>query len=68
MTTRSAVTEEGREPARVNTEKKKAGTGTWFLPLLLALPFLAALAFAAWKYGPELIRLINVAIKAAVVA
>ena len=40
----------------------------WFKPLLLALPFLAAVAFAAVKYGPTLIRLINVMIKAAVVA
>lgn len=51
----------------MSTEKKRKER-TWLTPLLLALPFLAALAFAAVKFGPLLIRLINVIIKAAVVA
>ena len=38
------------------------------MPLLLALPFLAAIAFAAVRFGPTLLRLINVMIKAAVMA
>ena len=38
------------------------------MPLVLALPFLAAIAFAAVKFGPTLLRMINVMIKAAVMA
>ena len=38
------------------------------MPLLLALPFLALIAFAAVRYGPKLLQLINVAIKAVVVS
>ena len=68
MITRSAVTEEGREPGKVSTEKKKPGRGVWLMPLLLALPFLAAVVFAALRFGPALLRVINVVIKAAVVA
>ena len=67
MTTRSAATEEGREPGKVSTDKK-TGKGDWFKPLLLALPFLAAIVYASVKFGPEILRLINVMIKAAVVA
>lgn len=37
------------------------------MPLLLALPFLAAIAFAALRFGPRLLEMINVAIKGAVV-
>ena len=37
------------------------------MPLLLALPFLAAIAFAAVRFGPRLLEMINVAIKGAVV-
>ena len=52
----------------MSTEPKKGGKGSLALPLLLALPFLAAIAFAAVRFGPALVRLINVAIKAAVVS
>ena len=38
------------------------------MPLLLALPFLAAVAFAAIRFGPWLIEIINVAIKGAVLS
>ena len=38
------------------------------MPLLLALPFLAAIAFAALRFGPRLIEIINVAIKGTVVS
>ena len=37
------------------------------MPLLLALPFLAAIAFAALRFGPRLLEMINVVIKGAVV-
>lgn len=52
----------------MSTEKKKPGRGVWLMPLLLALPFLAAVVFAALRFGPALLRVINVVIKAAVVA
>ena len=68
MTTRNAVTGEGREPGKVSTERKKAGKGIWLMPLLLALPFLAAIVFAAVRFGPAVLRYVNVLIKAAVVA
>ena len=48
--------------------KKKNGKGVWAAPLLLALPLLALLAAAVIRYGPALVRLINVMIKAAVTA
>ena len=38
------------------------------MPLLLALPFLAVIAFAAVRFGPVLIELINIAIKGTVVS
>ena len=38
------------------------------MPLLLALPFLAVIAFAEVRFGPRLIELINVAIKGVVVS
>ena len=38
------------------------------LPLVLALPFLAVIAFAAVRFGPRIMELINVAIKAVVVS
>ena len=52
----------------MNTEKKSGGKGRWALPLLLALPFLALIAFAAVRFGPRVMELINVAIKAVVVS
>ena len=38
------------------------------MPLLLALPFLAVIAFAAIRFGPRLLEIINVAIKGVVVS
>ena len=52
----------------MSTDKKKTGKGRWLAPLLLALPFLAAIAFAAVRFGPKLLELVNVAIKAVVVS
>ena len=52
----------------MSTEPKKHGRTGRALPLLLALPFLAVIAFAAVRFGPSLIRMINVMIKAAVVS
>ena len=52
----------------MSTERKKTGKGVWFMPLLLALPFLAAIVFAAVRFGPAVLRYVNVLIKAAVVA
>ena len=38
------------------------------MPLLLALPFLAAIAFAMIRFGPRLLDIINVVIKGTVVS
>ena len=37
------------------------------MPLALALPFLAAIIFALVRFAPQVMELINVAIKGAVV-
>ena len=68
MIPRTGGTDEGRERERVSTERKTRGAGRWFLPLLLALPFLAVIVFAAVRFGPRLLEMINVAIKGAVVS
>ena len=52
----------------MNTESKARRRGRWLLPVVLALPFLAAILLAAVRFGPDLLRLINVAIKAVVVS
>ena len=52
----------------MSTATKKKGRGRWAAPLLLALPFLALIAFAVYRFGPKVIQLINVAIKAVVVS
>ena len=52
----------------MSTEAKKCGKGKWALPLLLALPFLAVIIFAAVRFGPLLLQLISAAIKGTVVS
>jgi hypothetical protein len=52
----------------VSTETKNRGKAGWIFPLLLALPFLAAIALVLSRYGTDLLNLINVMIKAVVVA
>ncbi len=52
----------------MSIEAKKRGKGRWALPLLLALPFLAAIIFAAVRFGPILLQLISAAIKGMVVS
>ena len=52
----------------MNTETKKRGRGRWIYPLLLALPFLAAIAFGLIRYGADLLDVINVMIKTAVIS
>ena len=61
-------TGEGREQERVNTEQKSGGRARWLMPLALALPFVAAVIFAAVRFGPRLVELLNVAIKGTVVS
>ena len=51
----------------MSTDQKTRGKSRGRTPALLALPFLAAIAFAAVKIGPQLLELINVAIKGTVV-
>ena len=38
------------------------------MPVLVALPVIAVLLLAAWRFGPVIMKLINVAIKMAVTA
>ena len=52
----------------MSTERKNPGKRIWLYPLLLALPFLAAIAYAAIRFGPRLLEVINVAIKGAVLS
>ena len=52
----------------MSIKEKKTGKGAWFIPLILALPFLAAIAYAAVRFGPAVLRFVNVMIKSAVVA
>ena len=52
----------------MSTEKKNGEKGRWLLPLLMALPFLAMIAFAAYQFGPMLLRAVNVLIKAVVLS
>ncbi|MBR6443390.1 MAG: hypothetical protein IKS46_06865 [Clostridia bacterium] len=52
----------------MSTDAKKRGRRRWALPLLLALPFLAALIFAAVRFGPILLQLTSAAIKGTVVS
>jgi len=51
----------------VSTEKKRPERHLWLAPILLALPILAAMAFAAMRFGPLIVKLINAAVKATVV-
>jgi len=50
----------------VSTEKKDGRR--WLIPVALALPFLAALVFAALRWGPTLRDLLHVAIKMVVIS
>jgi len=67
MTPRTAGTEEGREREKVNTDHSVRGKKTWLLPLLLAVPFLAVIAFGAVRFGPVLTQILSAAVKAVVV-
>ena len=51
----------------MSTENKTPGKGVWFLPLLVALPVLAAMGFALLRFGPLVWKLISAAVKATVV-
>ena len=51
----------------MNTEQKGKGRGIWLVPFLLALPFAAVMIYGAWRFGPDLMKLISAAVKAMVV-
>ncbi len=68
MIPRAGGTDEGREQERVSTENKTGKKKSWLPPLLLALPYLAAVLYAAYRLGPTLLRVISVVIKGAVVS
>ncbi len=51
----------------MNTEKrKKPGAGLYLLPFLLAAPVLAAAALAIVRFGPKILKLLNILIKVVV--
>ena len=51
----------------MNTEKeRKPGKGLYFLPLLMAVPVLAAAALAMVRFGPKILKLLNILIKVVV--
>ena len=52
----------------MSTEQKAPGRGAWLLPLLIALPFLAAMGFAVYRFGPLLGQLIRIAVRTVVVS
>lgn len=52
----------------MNTEHKSGHKRLWLGPVLLALPFLAVIGFATYRFGPTLLRVISVLIKGAVVS
>ena len=51
----------------MSTEKgKKPGTGLYFLPLALAAPILGAAALGIIRFGPKIVKLLNILIKVVV--
>ena len=52
----------------MNTEIKAPGKKIWLLPLVLALPFLGAAAFAVIRFGPVITKLLSAAVKLVVVS
>ena len=52
----------------MSTEKKKTGSGLYFLPLLIASPFILGLILAAVRFGPKIRKLLNILIKLVVKA
>lgn len=52
----------------MNTEHKSGNKRLWLGPVLLAVPFLAVIVFAALRLGPTILRVISVLIKGAVVS
>ena len=52
----------------MNTEHKSGDRLLWLRPLILAVPFLAVIIFAALLCGPTILRVISVLIKGAVVS
>ena len=52
----------------MNTEHKSGNKLLWLGPVVLALPFLAVILFAALRFGPTILRVISVLIKGAVVS
>ena len=52
----------------MSTERKIPGKRIWFYPLLLAIPLLAAVVFAVFRFGPKILQLISAAVKMVVVS
>ena len=58
---------ENRKPGSGEKGTGAPGKGVWLLPVVLALPFLAGMIFAALRFGPQILKLISAAVKATVV-
>ena len=69
MITSRGATEEGRGPEKVNIESRKKNRGfVLLLPVVTALPVIAALTYATLRYGNVIHKLISIVIKMAVTA
>lgn len=49
-------------------DRKRAGAWKWLMPLIIALPILAAAVPAVRHWGPTLKDLLNILVKVAVVS
>ena len=58
--------EKDRSRTDGSENKRRAGGKAWGLPLLYALPFAAAMAAAALRWGGEIRRILSALIKLAV--
>ena len=61
-------TGEGREQEKVNTKTKKAKAGVYLLPLAVALPIAAAMAYAVLRAWPVMQKLAGILIRMVVKA
>lgn len=51
----------------MSIKEKKRGRGVWLMPVLLAIPFLAVMAWLTIRFGPDLLRILSAAVKTVVV-
>ncbi len=62
-------TGEGREQGKVSIKsEKKPSAGLYLLPLVTAVPMVAAMTAAVWHFWPQIQKLFNILIKLVVKA